>query len=450
MNPLTQAPDAALLAELEALYKDLHRHPELSMQETRTAKLAADALEALGYQVTRQVGVTGVVGVLRNGDGPTVMLRADMDALPMAENTGLPYASRAESVDEDGAKTAVAHSCGHDMHVTWLVGAAHILAKRRDAWRGTLLLVFQPGEEVARGAQAMVDDWGKHRLPKPDVILGQHVMNGPAGTVSWRPGVTLSAGDSLKIRLFGRGSHGSQPHTSIDPVVMAAATVLRLQTIVSREIAPSVAAVLTVGALQAGTKENIIPDEATIKLNMRTFDDDTREYMLKSIRRICCAECDASGAERAPEFTTLSRYPLTVNDAECLARVAAAFASQFGARAAEAPAPAAASEDFSVFGRAWGVPYVFWFIGSTDPEVYEKARRAKSIQKLPSNHSPQFAPQLHPTLETGLQAMLSAACAWLCSPAGGSGSESQPASPRSRSRRPAPRPQRRAAARRRR
>jgi hippurate hydrolase len=421
MNSLTRAlsaavaaPGATLLAELEEFYKDLHRHPELSMQEVRTARIAADALEALGFEVTRAVGVTGVVAVLRNGTGPTVMLRADMDALPMAENTGLPYASTTEALDEEGVKVGVAHSCGHDLHVTWLVGAARIFAQQRDVWRGTAMLVLQPGEEVARGAQAMVDDWGEGRFPRPDVILGQHVMVGPAGTVSWRSGVTLSAADSLKIRLFGRGSHGSQPHTSIDPVVLAAATVLRLQTIVSREIAPNVPAVLTVGALQAGTKENIIPDEATIKLNVRTYDDDTREYMLKAIRRICCAECDASGTERAPEFTALSRYPLTENDAEGTRRVAAAFTVQFGARAAEAPGAAAASEDFSVFGRAWEVPYVFWFVGSTDPEVYEQARRGKAIHKLPSNHSPQFAPRIHPTLETGLQAMLTAAAAWLC------------------------------------
>jgi hippurate hydrolase len=382
-----------------------------------------------------EVGVTGVVGVLRNGEGPTVMLRADMDALPMAENTGLPYASTVQALDEDGAKVGVAHSCGHDLHVTWLIGAARSLAGHRDTWRGTALLVFQPGEETAQGAQAMVDDWGEDRFPKPDVILGQHVMVGPAGIVSWRPGVTLSAGDSVKIRLFGRGSHGSQPHTSIDPVVLAAATVLRLQTIVSREIAPNVPAVLTVGALQAGTKENIIPDEATIKINLRTFDEDTRGHMLRSIRRICCAECEASGTERAPEFTTLSRYPLTENDPESTQRVAAAFAAQFGSRAAEASTAAAASEDFSVFGRAWGVPYVFWFVGSTDPKVYEKARRDKAIHRLPSNHSPQFAPLIHPTLETGLQAMLTAASAWLCSPAGECGSGSRPSSARSRRRR---------------
>ena len=262
-----------LLAELEALYKDLHRHPELSMQEVRTAQIVADAMQALGYEVTRNVGVTGVVCVMVNGPGPVVMLRADMDALPMAEDTGLEYASTVRARDPDGVEVGVAHSCGHDMHVTWMIGAARLLSAHRVAWAGTLLIVFQPGEETAEGARSMVRDWGEGRFPQPDIILGQHVMVGPAGTVSYRAGVTLSAGDSLKITLFGRGSHGSQPQTSIDPVIMAAATTMRLQTIVSREIAPSDPAVLTIGSLQAGTKENIIPDEATIKLNVRTFDE---------------------------------------------------------------------------------------------------------------------------------------------------------------------------------
>jgi hippurate hydrolase len=422
MNALTQAlsrADPGLLDRLEALYKDIHQHPELSMQEVRTAGIVADAMQALGYEVTRQVGVTGVVCVLRNGAGPTVMLRADMDALPMAENTGLPYASTAKARDPDGDEVGVAHSCGHDMHVTWLVGAAEILSKNRDAWSGTLLVVFQPGEETAEGANAMVRDWSESRFPKPDVILGQHVMVGPAGTVTYRPGVTLSAGDSLKIRLFGRGSHGSQPQTSIDPVIMAAATVLRLQTIVSREVAPTDPAVLTIGSLQAGTKENIIPDEATIKLNMRTFNEDTREYMLKSIRRICCAECDASGAQRPPEFTTINSYPLTENDIGATNTVARAFDEEFGERATLAANPAAASEDFGIFGRTWHVPSMFWFVGGTNPEVYAKAVRDKAVNRIPSNHSPMFAPQIHPTLETGLQAMLAAAGAWLCATVGG-------------------------------
>jgi len=417
MNALVQAlgsAEPALMTELEVLYKDFHRHPELSMQEVRTAKIVADTMQDLGYEVTRNVGVTGVVCVMRNGSGPTVMLRADMDALPMAENSGLPYASTVTARDVDGGEVGVAHSCGHDMHVTWMIGAARILSMNRAAWQGTLIIVFQPGEETAEGANAMVRDWGKGRFPKPDIILGQHVMVGAAGTVSYRPGVTLSAGDSLKIKLFGRGSHGSQPQTSIDPVIMAAATTLRLQTIVSREIAPTEPAVLTIGSLQAGTKENIIPDDATIKLNMRTFSEDTREYMLKSIRRICCAECDASGAERPPEFTTINSYPLTENDLVATQKVAQAFRQQFGENALLAPRPASASEDFSIFGRTWGVPYVFWFVGSTDPVVYAKAQQEKTVNKIPSNHSPKFAPQIHPTLETGLKAMLSAAAAWLC------------------------------------
>ncbi|MEJ8814408.1 M20 family metallopeptidase [Variovorax ureilyticus] len=418
MNALVQAlgtaEPAPLMAELEELYKDLHRHPELSMQEVRTAKIVADAVEGLGYEVTRNVGVTGVVCLMKNGAGPTVMLRADMDALPMVENTGLPYASTVTARDPDGIEVGVAHSCGHDIHVTWMVGAARVLATNRAAWSGTLMIVFQPGEETAEGATTMVRDWGDGRFPKPDIILGQHVMVGAAGTVSYRPGVTLSAGDSLKIRLFGRGSHGSQPQTSIDPVIMAAATTLRLQTIVSREIAPTEPAVLTIGSLQAGTKENIIPDDATIKLNMRTFSEDTREYMLKSIRRICCAECDASGAERPPEFTTINTYPLTENDLIATQKVAEAFGRQFGDNASLAPSPASASEDFSIFGRTWGVPYVFWFVGGTNPEAYAKARQERTVNKIPSNHSPKFAPQIHPTLETGLQALLTAAGAWLC------------------------------------
>lgn len=407
MNPLTRALDVTfdeIKGQLVAIYEDLHRHPELSMEEHRTAAIAAAWLSTHGFTVTTAVGVTGVVGVLRNGEGPTVMLRADMDALPMAEDTGLPYASQTDGV---------AHSCGHDLHVTWLMGAARILAQARDAWCGTALVVFQPGEETAEGAQAMVADWDGLGLPRPDVVLGQHVMVGAAGTVQYREGVILSAGDSLQVRLFGRGSHGSQPQTSIDPVVMAASTVLRLQTIVSREVSPLDSAVLTVGALQAGTKENIIPDEAVIKLNMRTYDDGVREHMLKAVRRICCAECEASDAPRPPEFTALSSYPVTLNDPVATGRVVDAFKAQFGDKALEAK-PAAASEDFSVFGRSWGVPYVFWFVGGTDPEQYAEAKTNGRLNAIPSNHSPRFAPVLDPTLRVGLQAMLAAASAWLC------------------------------------
>src|SRR5947199_702731 len=255
-----------LLPDLESVYKDLHVHPELSMQEIRTAGIAADRLRAAGYEVTSGVGKTGVVGLLRNGEGPTVMLRADMDALPVEEATGLAYASKATATDREGKTVPVSHMCGHDMHVTWLAGATKLLAEARASWRGTLMAVFQPAEETGEGAQAMIDDGLFKRFPKPEVILGQHVMVGPSGTVAGRAGAITSAADSLQIRLFGRGAHGSMPQASIDPVIMAAATVMRLQTIVSREVASAEAAVVTVGALQAGTKENVIPDEAIIKL----------------------------------------------------------------------------------------------------------------------------------------------------------------------------------------
>jgi len=401
-----------LLPELEEIYKDIHKNPELSMQEFRTAKIAADYLTKYQYEVTTGIGVTGVVGLMKNGEGPTVMLRADMDALPIAENTGLPYSSTKVARDEEGIEVGVSHVCGHDLHVTWLMGAARLFSEHRDQWKGTLMAVFQPGEEVGRGAQGMIDDGMMDRFPKPDIILGQHVMVGEAGTVRHRSGAILSAGNSLKVKLFGRGAHGSQPQTSIDPVIMAAATTMRLQTIISREIAPIENAVLTIGALQAGTKENIIPDDATIKLNIRTFDDNVRDHILSAVKRICCAECSASNAPREPEFTTIDSYPMTVNDVVATAIVAKAFDAQFGDKSFETK-PASASEDFSVFGRNWKVPYVFWFVGGTDPKTYLAAKKNHQVNAIPSNHSPKFAPVINPTLKTGLQAMMTAAVAWL-------------------------------------
>src|SRR6202045_91389 len=396
----------ALLPDLEALYKDVHSHPELLMQETRTAGLAADHLRAAGFEVTAGVGKTGVVGLLRNGEGPTVMLRADMDALPVEEATGLPYASKITAKDQDGKTVPVGHMCGHDMHVTWLVGATKLLAEAKTTWRGTLMAVFQPGEETAEGAQAMIDDGLFKRFPKPDVVLGQHVMVGPSGTVAGRAGALTSAADSLQIRLFGRGAHGSMPQASIDPVVMAAATVMRLQTIVSREVAAAEAAVVTVGALQAGTKENVIPDEALIKLSVRTFDESVRKRVLAAIERIVNAEAAASGAPRPPEITTLDHYPLNVNDAGATRRVVDAFRQHFPAERGRQTGPASASEDFGSFGTEWHVPSVFWFVGGTDPNVYDEAKAAKKLTELPVNHSPKFAPVLHPTLQTGEETLV--------------------------------------------
>jgi len=394
----------AMVDDLESLYKDVHRHPELSMQEERTAALAAEWLQTAGFEVTTGVGKTGVVGLLRNGDGPTVMLRADMDALPVQEQTGLEYASGTDGV---------MHACGHDMHVAWLAGAAARLAETRDDWHGTLLAVFQPAEETAAGAQAMIDDGLFDRFPKPDVVLGQHVMPSPAGSIGTRSGVITSAADSFEIRMFGRGAHGSMPEASVDPVVMAAATVLRLQTIVSREVAAAQSAVVTIGALQAGTKENVIPDEALIKLNVRTFDESVRTHVLDAIRRIVEAEAQASAAPKPPEITALDRYQLVRNDPDAAARVRAAFRAHFGdERVVDIP-PISASEDFGSFGSEWNVPSVFWTVGGTDPDAYRRAKEAGRLSELPTNHNPRFAPVLHPTLETGVETLLAAACAWL-------------------------------------
>jgi amidohydrolase len=407
---LADLPD--LLPMLEATYKDVHGHPELSMQENRTAGLAAKHLADNGYEVTTGIGKTGVVGLLRNGDGPTVMLRADMDALPIQEDSGLDYASTVSATDPAGNTTPVAHACGHDMHVAWLIGASTLFARTRDAWRGTLIVLFQPGEETAQGAQAMIDDGLFMRFPQPDLVLGQHVMVGPAGTVAGSAGPITSAADSLQIRLFGRGAHGSMPQASIDPVVMAASIVLRLQTIVSREVAATEAAVVTVGVLHAGTKENVIPDEALIKLNVRTFDEGVRKRVLAAIERIVNAEAQASGAPRPPEITPLDRYPLNVNDKGASDRVAAAFRAHFPADRVHHTGPAPASEDFGCFGTQWHVPSVFWFVGGTDPVIYAKAKSEGRLNELPVNHSPHFAPVLHPTLETGVEAMAAAALAW--------------------------------------
>jgi amidohydrolase len=401
-----------LLPDLESLYKDIHSHPELSMQEHRTASIAADRLRSAGYDVTTGIGNTGVVGMLRNDEGPTIMLRADMDALPVREATGLPYASTVTG-DDKGKSVPVMHACGHDMHVTWLIGAAILLAKNRNFWRGTLMPLFQPAEETGTGAQAMIDDGLFKRFPKPSVILGQHVMVGPSGVISTRAGAITSAGDSFEIRMFGRGAHGSMPQSSIDPVVMAAAAVLRLQTIVSREVAPTDAAVVTIGSLQAGTKENVIPDDAVIKLNVRTFDENVRKRVLAAIERIVNAEAEASHAPKKPEITHLDHYPLVKNDSAATKRVVDAFRSYFPADRVEETQPTTASEDFGSFGTEWQAPSVFWFVGGTDPQTYAEAKNAGSIADIPTNHNPRFAPVIHPTLETGVEALVVASHAWL-------------------------------------
>ena len=280
------------------------------------------------------------------------------------------------------------------------------------------MAVFQPAEETAQGAREMIDDGLFRRFPKPDVVLGQHVMVGPAGAIGERAGVVTSAGDSLQIKLFGRGAHGSMPQASIDPVVMAAATVMRLQGIVSRELAATEAAVVTVGSLQAGTKENVIPGEAIIKLNVRTFDEGVRKRVLAAIERIVKAEAAASGAPRPPEITPIDRYPMVVNDREATNRVVGAFRDHFSADRVVETGPASASEDFGSFGAEWHVPSVFWFVGGTDAKTYAEAKEAGRLNELPTNHNSRFLPTIHPTLETGVEALVVAARAWLSAPAG--------------------------------
>ncbi len=412
-------PSDDLLAKLESIYKDIHANPEVAMQEQRTAGIAAEWLRQHGYEVTEKIGRTGVVGLLRNGEGPTVLLRADMDALPMKENTGLPYASKKVVTDESGQETPVAHSCGHDMHVTWLMGATRILAENRDKWRGTVMAVFQPGEETGEGARAMVEDGLTKRFPKPTVALAQHVLPLPAGQTAIRSGLLLSQSDSLRVTLFGRGGHGSSPETTIDPVVMAAATVMRLQTVVSREIGMTDNAVVSVGSLQAGSSANIIPNEAVLQLNVRTFNDQVRDQVLSSIKRIVNGEATTSGAPKPPEITMLGgEFPLTVNDEDATRQVAEALRQRLGAERVGPTGPTSASEDFSVIPRAWGnVPSVYWIVGGIDPQKYAEAEKAGRLNELPSNHSPEFAPVISPTLRAGIEAMLAAAGAWLA-PAG--------------------------------
>ncbi|MET3721858.1 MULTISPECIES: amidohydrolase [unclassified Arthrobacter] len=403
--------DHPVLAGLEAelgwirdTYTDLHRHPELSLEEHRTSELVAEKLTSFGYEVTR-MGGTGVVGVLANGAGPTVLARADMDALPVTEATGLAYASEV---------AGVMHACGHDVHVSTLLGAAKLMADRRGAWSGTYIALFQPAEEIGAGSQAMVDDGLVTKVPRPDVALSQHVMPIAAGTLSTTAGPVLSAGDSLKITVYGKGAHGSMPHMAVDPVVLAASIVLRLQTIVSRETKPGDFAVVTVGALNAGTKSNIIPDRATLLLNIRTYDKQVRSALLAAIERIVRGECVTAGSPQEPEFEFYDQSPLTSNDAAVTDKVTAAFVRHFDAGAVFRATPQTASEDFSRIPDAFGVPYTFWFLGGADPETYRAAVANGTVaQDIPGNHSPFFAPVIDPTLSLGVQTQIIAALSYL-------------------------------------
>jgi hippurate hydrolase len=403
--------------ELAELYRDLHAHPEPSFAEHRTAGIAAGRLRSLGYDVATGVGRTGVVGVLRNGDGPVALLRADMDALPVQERTGLPYASSATFTDERGSTVPLMHACGHDVHVTCLLGAAAVLAEDRAAWRGTLLVVFQPAEEVGAGAQAMLDDGLLGRFGRPDVVLGQHVAPIPAGLLGLTSGPAFAASDSLRVVLHGRGAHGSRPETAVDPVVMAAATVLRLQGVVAREVAASESAVVTVGELHAGSRPNVIPDTAELAVNVRSYDPAVRERVLAAIERIVRAEAAASGAPKPPELTPAESFPVVLNDPEAAARTRAGLEAERGAGLVVDPGPVTGSEDVGLLATAAGAPCVYWLLGGADPAAFAGASSLQDVvavvRDLPSNHAPDFAPVIQPTLRTGVAALVAAARTWL-------------------------------------
>ena len=397
----------------EDLYRDIHQHPEQSHQEHRTARLAADKLRGSGFEVLNGIGGTGVVGVKRNGSGPTVLMRADMDALPVEEATGLPYASTVRATDAAGNETPVMHACGHDVHVTCLLGAAALLADGIQHWNGTALALFQPAEEAGDGARGMVDDGLVDAIPPVDVALAQHVLPAPAGHVGTHRGPVLSAADSVRITVYGRGAHGSMPQAAVDPVVLAAMIVVRLQTIISREVAPTDTVVLTIGSIHAGSKSNVIDDHAVLEFNVRTYDESVRTVVLDAIRRIVIAECQASNSSKPPDFQLYDRFPLTVNDDEVTYRVGDAFARYFGERF-QPMAAQSASEDFSDIPKALGVPYTYWGIGGIDERQYFNAADAGRVsQDIPVNHSPTFAPVIQPTLDTGTEALIVAALDWL-------------------------------------
>ena len=402
----------ALRPDQEAFYQDLHRHPELSHQEHHTAQRVAGRLSDNGFTVTTGIGGTGVTGVLVNGSGPAVLLRCELDALPLREETGAPYASTVTVRDASGMEVGVTHACGHDLHMACMTGMAKLMADHRDRWHGTLITLFQPAEETGEGAQEMVDDGLFKKIPVPDVALAQHLLPGIAGTVRTRSGPFMSAADSLKVTVYGRGGHGSTPQNTVDPVVLAAMIIVRLQTVVSREVTPGDIAVVTVGSCHAGTRSNVIADHAVVELNVRSYSSATRQRMLDAIQRIVRAECQASGSPRDPEFETEFTFPVTDNDSAVTDRVVKAFAAHFGDRADEIPRQTV-SEDFSKIPDAAGVPYTYWGLGYTDRDTYLAAEKAGQLADLTTNHSPKFLPPMQPCLRTGTEALLAAALAWL-------------------------------------
>jgi hippurate hydrolase len=387
--------------ELETIYKDIHSHPEIAFEEVRTSSLLAADMRALGFDVTEKVGKTGVVALYRNGAGPTVMVRTELDALPMEEKTGLPYASQVKTTS-NGRETFVAHSCGHDVHMASWIGAARVLVAMKDKWHGTLMFVAQPAEEVTGGAKAMLADGLFTRFPKPDFAFALHTSPAPYGTISYNVGAITSNSDGLVITFKGRGGHGSAPDKTIDPIAIAAHFITDVQTVISREKDPMEFGVVTVGAVQAGTVGNIIPDDATLRGTIRSYKPAVREKLLSGVRRTANAVAMMADAP-APEVNITEGGRAVINDETVVNRTEAVLKAVFGSKNVQRTPPITASEDFSAFVNE-GVPSMFFFVGVYDPQQVEESMKPGG-KPLPFNHSPFFAPVPEPSIKTSVEAM---------------------------------------------
>lgn len=390
----------AVYPESYALYLDLHQNPELSSHETETAAKLTSRLLKLGYDVTEHVGGTGIVAILKNGSGPTIMLRTELDALPVEEKTGLSYASKVHAKDDAGRDVPVMHACGHDLHMSSFMGTATIMAHSKDSWHGTLMLIGQPAEETISGAKAMLEDGFLKRFPKPDAGVALHVHNDlPAGKIGIAPGYRYANADSLRITIYGKSGHGSQPSATIDPVVIAARTIVSLQTIVSREVQPGEAAVVTVGYIHAGTKNNIIPEQAELGLTVRTYKPETRKQVLAAIARITKAEADAAGVKREPTIERYERTDAVYNEPALAQLLRAPLESALGKNNVATVPPVMISEDYSYFIEQ-GIPSFYLDLGGAEPRKFAQAQATG--EALPSNHSSLFAPDVDPAMHAAI------------------------------------------------
>lgn len=391
--------------QLESLYKDIHAHPEVGFQENRTAALLAARMRELGFTVTEKVGKTGIVAVYKNGPGPVVMVRTELDALPMEEKTGRPYASK-EKQTVNGGETFVAHACGHDVHMAWWVGTAEALLAMKDKWQGTLVFVGQPAEEIISGAKAMLEDGLFTKFPKPDYGFAAHVTAAPMNTVMVKQGVTTSAADTMYITFHGVGAHGSRPHMSVDPIVIGARFVQDVQTVVSRQLDAQKFGVITVGSFNAGTVANIIPDHADLKLTLRSYDPEVRQLLKNGVTRFAKASADMAGAP-APDIKNPEGTASVINDEALAAQEAAVLKGALKGQEVTLAAPhlpgGSASEDYSEYVAAGMTKSVFFSIGSQTPQTLAKYKAEGKT--VPGNHSPYFAPEPGPAIRTGVQTL---------------------------------------------